>query len=100
MLFVDDLPMGNHVVLNESGLVVAVISLIGGLVEVADLRGAADGKIVANASHLNFGMVSFLSVSMLSIISMTTCMAWVFTLSENRDAIHVATEHLVIVGGV
>ena len=98
----DDLVMRDDVVLNEPSLVVAVASLIGGLVEATDLGGASDGQIVANADNLNFGMVSFLSISMLSVISMATCVAWVFTFSENRlwNAIHVATEHLVIVGGV
>ncbi len=98
----DDLVMRDDVVLNEPGLVVAVAGLIGGLVEATDLGGASDGQIVANADHLNFGMVSFLSISVLPVISMATCVAWVFTLSENRfwNAIHVATEHLVIVGGV
>ncbi len=102
MFFMDDLMVGDNVVLNESGFVVAVACLIGGLVEATDLGGPSDRQIVANASHFNFGMVSFLSISMLSIISMATCVAWVFTLSENsvRNAIHVATEHQVIVGGV
>ena len=45
-------------------------------------------------------MVSFLSISVLSRISMATCVAWVGTLSVHWNSIHVSTEHEIIVGGI
>ena len=95
MVAVSDFLMGHLIVLHVSRLIVRVSVLIRSLIEVTDFRSTSDRQIVLNASHKDFGMVSFLSVSVLVSLSVATSVA---ITTEFRDAIHVSTEHSVVVG--
>lgn len=93
VIAMNDLLVRHLIMLLVSCLVVRVSVLVRSLIEVTDFWSTSDRQIVLNTSHRDFGMVSFLGVSVLVSNSVATSVA----IAVLRNAIHVSSEHPVVV---